>query len=65
MSATATGDALLTVPQAARALGAPVWKVRRLVDQLLPGVRRIALVRLVPTSLLPQLRDALAGHKGD
>ena len=44
----------LTTGEVARIFGVGEWRIRRIVD-LLPGVERAGLYRLVPRSLLPEI----------
>ena len=64
----------LTVPQAAEHLSAhfgvevPVWKVRRVADQLDADIPRAGNYRLIPRSLLDRIaegcREWVAKHRG-
>ena len=52
----------LTVGQVADILGAPEWKVRRIVDSLDTEIPRAGLYRLVPRSMLSEIADRVRQH---
>jgi hypothetical protein len=53
----------LTVGQLANLLGAPQWRIRRVVDSLECEVPRAGLYRLVPRNLIPAIAERLSTSK--
>ncbi len=51
---------LMTVGEYSRDRGVPEWMIRRLVDQVAPGLPRLGGYRLIPIELVPELDRSLA-----
>ncbi len=50
----------ITTGEAARLLGVPIWKIRRIVDRLDANIPRAVAYRLIPRDLLPAIREQAA-----
>ncbi len=50
----------LTTSKVAAEVGVPVWRIRRIVDGLGVELPRAGLYRLIPRTLIPAIRAALA-----
>ncbi len=48
----------LTIGEIAKIFDEPDWKIRRIVDSLPDEIQRVGRYRLVPRSLLAQLRQS-------
>jgi hypothetical protein len=53
----------LTIGQVAQEVNSPIWKVRRIVDDLCRDLPRAGLYRLVPLDMLPAIRERAAATK--
>jgi hypothetical protein len=54
---------LLTVGELARLTGHPLWRIREVVDGLGVTILRAGQYRLVPRSLVPDIRRKLSEKK--